>query len=188
MRPLKDLYWIKIGIETENSISLGGTKIYLDSSYDPMRHTRQYGIVEETPVLDSLELDIEVGDKIWFHHFVADDSNKVDIHPSDDIYQAHSNQIYARERAGKMSTVGSWNLIEQKVNKGTESTSGLTLNDKGDDVVLQGKAVYLSLGIASQGVKGDDDVIFSKDSEYDMDINGVSLLRMRDNDILAIYE
>ena len=38
-----------------------------------------------------------------------------------------------------------------------------------------------------QGVEEGDRVMWSENSEYDMDIDGVKLLRMRNFDVLAVY-
>lgn len=38
-----------------------------------------------------------------------------------------------------------------------------------------------------QGVKEGDRVTWSENSEYDMDIDGQKLLRMRNIDVLAVY-
>ena len=44
-------------------------------------------------------------------------------------------------------------------------------------------ALYISLKVL--GVKKGDEVVFSKNSEYKMDIEGKTLMRMRNQDILA---
>tara|TARA_R100001244_G_C5132062_1_gene126002 strand:+ start:231 stop:800 length:570 start_codon:yes stop_codon:yes gene_type:complete len=188
MKPLKDIYWVSINKEIESTIELNGTKLYLDSTYDPMRHARQYGEVVEVPARDTQGLDIKKGDKVWFHHFVPDPSNLIDLIEDDNVYQAYNNQIYARERGGEVMTVGHWNLIRQEIAEEVTTDSGIFLESAGKDVLLHGETIFPSEGLKSQGVDVGDRVLFSKSSEYDMDINGETLLRMRDVDILAKYE
>ena len=48
MKPIKDVYWIEVEKETEDTIMLNGVELYRDTSYDPMRLARQYGTVYRT--------------------------------------------------------------------------------------------------------------------------------------------
>ena len=53
---------------------------------------------------------------------------------------------------------------------------------------LRSKVSKFAGALSNQGVKKGDRVFFSENSEYDMNINGESLLRMRNFDILGVYE
>ena len=75
MKPIKDIYWIEVEKETEDTIMLNGVELYRDTSYDPMRLARQYGTVYRTPMQDTKGTGIQEGDKVWFHRFVATDTN-----------------------------------------------------------------------------------------------------------------
>lgn len=189
MKPLKDLYWVEIEKEQEDSIEVGssGVKLYLDSSYDPMRHSRQWGILHETPINNTLDLGLEKGDKVWFHHFVPDEKNRIKLIKDKSVYQAQPDQIYARERDGEVKAVGRWNFVRQEVVKDEVQENGFVLNNEKEDVLLHGEIVYPSKQISKE-ISSGDSVIFSKGSEYDMPLNGESLLRIRNVDILAKNE
>ena len=186
MKPIKDLYWIEVVKQTEDTIMLNGVELYRDTSYDPMKLARQFGVVYETPMQN--DLNIQKGDKVWFHHFVATDSNKVKYIDDKDVYQANKSQIYLVERDGEMIPIGVWNFIKQERKEAEKTESGIFLETSASDVELHGHAVYINDWMKEQGVKKGDRVFFSENSEYDMNINGESLLRMRNFDILGVYE
>ncbi len=186
MKPIKDLYWIEVAKETEDTFTLNGIEMYRDTSFDPMRLARQFGIVYRVPMNN--ELNVQEGDKIWFHHFVPTDANKVSYIKDKNIYQADKNQIYLVERDGEMIPIGVWNFIKQEKTPARITKSGIILDAEDKEVELHGEAVYINSDLKEQGVDIGDRVLFSKNSEYDMNINGSSLLRMRNFDILGVYE
>ena len=189
MKPIKDLYWIKVEKETEDTIKINGVEMYRDTSYDPMKLARQYGTVYKTPIHSSTDVDLEEGDKVWFHHFIPSAVNKVNYSDNDNVYQAEIQHIYLRKRGDDdFKALGHWNFVEQEVSEPKESKSGIILETSNSDVELHGKAVFINEELKEQGVGEGDRVFFSENSEYDMNIEGRDLLRMRNFDILAIYE
>ena len=64
----------------------------------------------------------------------------------------------------------------------TGTKKNITYNELKDKVALFAGA------LKNQGVNKGDRVFFSENSEYDMNLNGESLLRMRNFDILGVYE
>ena len=73
MKLIKDKFLVKLEKLVEDTVKVNGVEMYLDSSYDPMRFARQYGEVVIAPErLSSKYMDVKVGDRIYFHHFVAD--------------------------------------------------------------------------------------------------------------------
>ena len=69
-----------------------------------------------------------------------------------------------------------------------QSESGIFLETSASEVELHGKAVIITDWMKEQGVSEGDRVMWSENSEYDMDIDGRKLLRMRNFDVLAVYE
>lgn len=189
MKPIKDLYWIKVEKETEDTIKIGGVEMYRDTSYNPMKLARQYGTVYRTPIHSSIDVDLKEGDKVWFHHFIPSAVNKVQYSEDDNVYKAEIQHLYLRKRGeDDFKALGHWNFIEQEVAEPEKSSSGIILETSGSDVELHGKAVFINEELQEQGVEEGDRVFFSEDSEYDMNIEGRSLMRMRNFDILAVYE
>jgi co-chaperonin GroES (HSP10) len=139
MKPIKDVYWIEVEKETEDTMMLNGVELYRDTSYDPMKLARQYGTVYKTPMQDSKNLGIQEGDKVWFQ-------------------------------------------------EPEQSESGIFLESSASEVHLHGKAVILNDWMKDNGVDEGDRIMWSENSEYDMDIDGRKLLRMRNFDVLGVYE
>ena len=188
MKPIKDVYWIEVEKETEDTMMLNGVELYRDTSYDPMKLARQYGTVYKTPMQDSKNLGIQEGDKVWFHHFVATKENNVKHADKENIYQAFPEQIYLIKRDDKYIPVGVWNFMEQEMKEPEKSESGIFLESSASEVHLHGKAVILNDWMKENGVDEGDRIMWSENSEYDMDIDGRKLLRMRNFDVLGVYE
>ena len=188
MKPIKDLYWIQVEKETEDTILLNGKEMYRDTSYDPMKLARQYGTVYKTPTLDTSDAGIQEGDKVWFHHFIATPTNHVSHADKDNIYQAYLEQIYLIERKGEYIPVGVWNFMEQEMKEAEMSESGIFLDYSPSEVEFHGTAILINDWVKDQGVEVGDRVMWSENSEYEMDIDGRKLLRMRNVDILASYD
>ena len=188
MRPIKDSYWIEVEKETEDTIMLNGKELYRDTSYDPMKLARQYGTVYRTPIHDTRGSGIQEGDKVWFHHFIATPVNLVKHADKENIYQAKMDQIYLIKRDGKYIPVGDWNFMEQEMKDPDKSDSGIFLGSEAQEVDLHGEAVIINEWMKEQGVEEGDRVMWSENSEYDMDIDGRKLLRMRNFDVLCKYE
>ena len=187
MKPIKDLYWIEVEKETEDTIMLNGEELYRDTSYDPMKLARQYGTIYKTPIQDTKDVGIQEGDKVWFHHFIATPVNHVKHADRENIYQAFAEQIYLIKRGEEYIPIGVWNFMEQEMLEPKETSSGIIVESQSKENELHGKAVFINDWMKDQGVKEGDRVMWSENSEYDMDIDGVKLLRMRNFDVLAVY-
>ena len=83
--------------------------------------------------------------------------------------------------------LGHWNFVKQKVEDESNyvTESGIYMKPEAEDEELYGYVEYMNKELKDWGVKKGDEVIFSKNSEYDMEIEGEKLLRMRNFDILA---
>lgn len=187
MKPIKDLYWIEVEKETEDTININGQEMYRDTSYDPMRLARQYGTIYKTPIKDTKDVGIQEGDKVWFHHFIATPVNEVKHIDKENIYQAFAEQIYLIKRGDEYIPVGVWNFMKQEMKEPEQSESGIFLETSASEVELHGNAVFINDWMKDQGVKKGDRVTWSENSEYDMNIDGQKLLRMRNFDVLAVY-
>ena len=196
-KPVRDLFWVEVEKEQEDTIKINGKELYLDSSYNALFHARQHGKVYQTPVYDKLELDIKKGDIVYFHHFVTADEdtaygvekgvNRVNFIKDKKVYKVHNSEIYGRTRRGKFKAVHHWNFVEQlkEDEENIKTESGIYFKSDGEDIRLYGRLIYPSKKL--KHVKGEK-IIFSENSEYKMDINGEELMRMRNQDILAIYK
>jgi co-chaperonin GroES (HSP10) len=192
MRPIRDSYFIKVEKTQEDTIIVNGKELFLETSFNELKLARQYGIVVALPVglPKGLKLDIKKGDKVYCHHFLVSENNKVKFHEEENIYSIQWNHIYARLRNGKLKMIHHWNFVKQKVEDESEymTNSGIYTKPEAEDEELHGYIEYMNDEMKNMGLKKGDEVVFSKNSEYDMQIEGEKLLRMRNFDILAKVE
>lgn len=192
MKLIKDKFLVKLEKLVENTVKVNGVEMYLDSSYDPMRFARQYGEVVIAPErLTSKNMDVKVGDRIYFHHFVADKKNQmVEDEDGNYILQVDAGQIYCAVRDNKIIMQNFWCFVEQKTESedNYKTKSGIFLKSTMDTEDLRGYLRHANQEILDYGAKINDEVIFSENSEYNMNVEGKELLRMRNIDILAVIE
>ena len=211
MRIPKNYFLVQVEKPYDDTIEFNGREIMLDIKFDPYKFARQYGIVYEKPgwLPEGLDFDVEKGDKIYFHHLVTASKSGVTIdkkfedesgqqHKSqnlvewvddENVYKVHWQQIYARVRDGELKMLHHWNFVKQKTEDedSIKTKSGIFIKPEVEDITLHGNIVYMNDWLKDQGVNIGDEVIFSENSEYDMKIEGKTLLRMRNEDILALY-
>lgn len=78
IKPLRDLYLISLN-EEQNSVTKSG--IIIDTSWQKLHHAVQDGIIESLPLSVTEpypyknNVDIKIGDKAYFHHFVHSEDN-----------------------------------------------------------------------------------------------------------------
>ena len=212
MKIPKNYFLVQVEKAYDDTIEFNGREIFLDIKFDPYRFARQYGVVYSTPISlpKGLEFDVVEGDKIYFHHLVTgaksgvtidkkfeDESgqqyksaNLVDWVEEENVYRVHWQQIYARVRKGKLKMLHHWNFVKQKVESedNIKTKSGIFFKPEVEDITLHGTIVHMNDWLKNQGVKTGDEIVFSENSEYDMTIEGEKLLRMRNEDILALVQ
>tara|TARA_R110002020_G_scaffold140089_2_gene311315 strand:+ start:594 stop:1178 length:585 start_codon:yes stop_codon:yes gene_type:complete len=192
MRPVKNCYFVKVEKTHEDTVIVNGRELFLDVSYNDLKHARQYGTVIALPesLPKDIKLDIKKGDKVYCHHFLASEQNRVKFHEDDNVYSIQWNHIYARIRKGKLKMMYHWNFVKQKLEDESNymTKSGIFTKPEAEDEELYGYVEHMNNDLKKMGVKKGDEVVFSKNSEYDMQIEGEKLLRMRNFDILAKIE
>ena len=211
MRIPKDYFLVQVEKPYNDTVEVNGREIFLDIKFDPYKFARQYGIIYEKPIglPKGLNFDVKKGDKVYFHHHVTgsvgavtmdqkfeNDSsqdfksqNLITWIDEENIYKVHWKQMYARVRKGKLKMLHHWNFVKQTTEdeESIKTKSGIFIKPEVEDITLHGNIKYMNKWMKDQGVEVDDEVIFSENSEYEMDIEGEKMLRMRNEDILALY-
>ena len=212
MKIPKNCFLVEVEKPYNDTFEINGVELALDIKWDPYRLARQYGVVYETPgwLPEGLKFDVKKGDKIYFHHLITGSKGGVTIDKKfkaqsaqdfksqnlitwidkENIYKVPWQQIYARVRKGKLKMLHHWNFVKQKIEDedNIKTKSGIFFKPEVEDITLHGNVVYMNDWLKKQGVKKGDEVVFSENSEYEMEIEGEKLLRMRNEDILAIVE
>ena len=211
MKIPKDSFLVEVEKPYDDTVELNGLEIALDVKWDPYRFARQYGIVYEKPgwLPEGLDFDVKKGDKVYFHHHITGSVGSVTVDQKfenessqdlksvnlvtwidkENIYKVHWKQMYARVRGGKLKMLHHWNFVEQKKESedSIKTKSGIFTKPEVEDITLHGNILHMNGWLEEQGVNIGDEVIFSENSEYEMTIEGKKMLRMRNEDILALY-
>ena len=205
MRIPKNYFFVKVEKPYEDTVSIGDTKLILNTTFNPLQLARQHGEVYIAPdwLPKGLDFDVKKGDKVYFHHLITSNTasagtknitnddykseHLIDWIEEENVYKIHWQYLYARVRNGNLKMLHHWNFVEQKIEseEDIKSESGIFLKSEQEDIELHGHMAHLSDWMKEQGIKKGDEVIFSENSEYKMDIEGKTLMRMRNQDILA---
>ena len=187
----KNHFLVKVDKPYEDTIELNGKQIFLNYTFDPLKHARQFGTVYFHHLITANTGNVSVDKKFAnqsSQDFVSD--NKVSWTGEEKLYKVHWEFMYARVRKDKLKMLHHWNFVEQKTEdeESIKTKSGIFLKPEVEDITLHGYIKHMSDWLKDQGVKAGDEVIFSENSEYDMKIEDNTLLRMRNQDILAIVK
>ena len=186
MKPINYNVWIEVEKTHNDTVMMGDKKLFLDTRFEPEFTARQYGIVYG--VSDKIK-DIKVGDKVHTHHFMATDMHRVKFIKDKLVYQVDKSMIYCTVRDGNINMLDNWVFVEQSMESEDDckTDSGIWFKTNPDEIRYFGKLKYINSELKEQGAKVGDQIIFSENSEYHMDIEGQDLMRMRNEDVLAIY-
>ena len=186
MNPISDYIWVEVEKTHEDTILLNGKELYLNPTYNPEFNARQHGVV----YADSDKIkNIKVGDKIYCHHFLVTKMNRINFIEDKLIYKIQEPMVYAVVRNKKVIMLNNWVFVEQVIEDEDKckTESGIWIKPDQEDEELHGILKYSNRELIEQGANIGDRVIFSENSEYKMEIEGEDLMRMRNEDVLAIY-
>jgi co-chaperonin GroES (HSP10) len=140
-------------------------------------------------VIESNRDDLEKGDLIWVHHFVDDQ----ELPFGEGLSFVEYNQVYCRKRGNKLETIGKHILVEP-ITYGelgmTRSSSGIRLSTKNDTDNAEriGVARILSDSAKEGKLKDGDRVLFNKNCEYEIEVDGKVYYRMELRDIICTVD
>ena len=196
MIPLKDLI-VKVESAYNTSITLkGGAMVFLDPNLCQVKDTIRHGDVVAVP--EGLDEDIRVGDKIFFHHNIVavtrletgDIESAYLINRKDKLYRIPVDKswpmYYAVLRDGEFKCLP--NVCFVRPVKTQKYNTMLFIPDNEKEERHIGEVVHLSDTLKSKGIVEGDRVVFSKDSEYQFQVNGEQLYCMFDRWILGKHE
>ena len=189
--PLNNNVIIERHKHTKDEVDIGnGKKIFIDTSWYEEDHMIQYGIVKYAPIrLDkwlNTEVELKEGDKVYGHHFIGKDSNKIEIHGKK-YNMLPYNMFYARVRNNKIHMLSDWVLVEKIMDKQEDivTDSGIILKTQIQKREQIGIVRYVNSKSKDWGFKPGDRVLFVKDADYEMEVEGEKLFRMKNENILG---
>jgi len=173
----------------DNEISVGGFTLKIDHVY-----RRLWNAVQKAKVIACPDgKEIVPGDTVYVHHFVIEEERIVPVKGKEYRWLEY-NQIYCRVRDGILKALGYYVLVEpvmfdeSKFKKKTDS--GLVLTQKAGTEYVDRVGVVAHVGdeAAEAGIEVGDKIFFSKNCEYEIDIEGRKLYRMEQRDVIAAID
>ena len=189
-RPRADYIFIQADKDKAKHYKKGALDIIIDTRFNP--HARlnvcQDGIVKYLPLKLTNKGNVEanVGDRVFCHHFLCDDENRVDVN-GEVIYHILYECVYFKIIEGQIIMLNDFNLVESMEEKEKSSiiiTPDLAKKKSNNTGVIR----HVNKELAELGVKSGDTVVFTKNSDYDIDVDGTMYYCMRNKDIVAIVE
>ena len=199
MKTIGNNVYISLEKESEDEVQFkDGTTIKINTTYDVYGYARQFGIARHMNSSVTEKYGIRPGDKVYFHHFIPKSKTMQDYDVSngemidgENLYRAHIDDsyvtIYAYVRDGEVFPINHWVFVEPIMKDIPKSSSGIYLGTAPEEEKNMGRLVHINDDAREIGMSVGDKVMFTKDSEYPITVEGKKLYRMRNDDIMAIF-
>ena len=168
-----------------DKVKVGNQDFILDNVFRSAWNTVQEGTVYSA----ADNCDLIQGDRVFVHHFVSEGEHKLPFEGGLFSWLEYS-QIYSRERDGVMKMLNNYLFVEpiryDNV-KFKNETSGFIMNTKAGSEFVERMGIVsnLSDSCIEAGLKVGDVIIFSKNCEYQIEVNGKKLYRMELRDVIT---
>lgn len=177
---------VELEKRTNDKVIVGGREFLLDSGF------REYwNTVQMASVITTDHADLAPGDVVVVHHFVNSEQQRLPIKGKFSFLEY--NQIYCRIRNDKMKALANFILVEPVTYGSTgisKTKGGLLLNTKSPNQKLErvGIASMLSDNAKEAGLKEGDKILFDKNCEYEILVNGKVYYRMEIRDVITTID
>lgn len=160
----------------------------------------QDGIIAAIP--DNIEFEGNVGDRVFCHHFLTTEKAHEALVEDKMYYKIHHEDIYCKvSDDGEITMLGDWNFCTPITENETgyeyedggvlgkikKSSSGIIIATNVQHDTKRCEITHLSKEAQEMGLKKGDVVIYRKDCDYEIKVDGKIYLRVRTKDFLA-YE
>lgn len=168
-----------------NKKKVGDSELILNTEMQNHQYVSRNGIVVQTPI--NVKTGISIGDEVILHHNVfrrfydvrGEEKNSYSFF-NEDEYFVDPEQIYMYKKNGVWKPVDGYCFVKPLINKDELNTSS-----RQD---LTGVVKYVDNTLKKNGIKLNDLVGFTKDSEYEFVIDGDLLYRVPTSSICIKYE
>jgi len=173
------------GGKYNNTKNIGGVEFIVNTSLELAKYVNRLGIVEALPI--HYNGDISIGDIVVLHHNIFriyfDMKGRQTNSPEyfrDGIFIVSPERIYMYKK-----NKGEWtphlNFCFVKPIKNTQQSILYDLDKEENHI---GELIYINNKLLSLGFKKGDLVAFTKNSEYEFEIDNEKLYRMTDRDVV----
>jgi hypothetical protein len=183
----KHAFIVHIPKKFKDTVRVGDTDLYIDPKFREFENRVCEGKIVSTPIVYGGGAN--VGDTLYFHHHVVM-NEKLSL--GDELYlvqyykgEGYNTQAYAYKNENGINLIDEWVFLDAVNPEGFSSnSSGIILNLTKDDHGNKSKISFNSPVLAAFDLRVGDVVGFSKNSDYEMHIDGKAYWRMTINDIV----
>jgi co-chaperonin GroES (HSP10) len=182
--PVHD-FLVKLPKKFKDTFKMAGKEFYLESKFREFENRYCYGEVVGVPLKH--ETPVRVGDILYFHHHVVLDA-RAEI--GKNLYLVrysktggHGTQAYAYKRNGQLRLFSDWVFVGIEKEEGEKTNSGIILLQPSVKKNIA-TILYESDELDREGIKKGDKVYFANNADYEMELEGETVYRMRIDDIL----
>jgi co-chaperonin GroES (HSP10) len=193
---MKALYHFVVKLEKthHDTIELeNGTVLHVDPKWKEFERRVMYGEVTSTPV--KYDVDVEVGDTLFFHHHVVmSDALKVEVNDEqrfivgyDPVNTLSCHAIaYRSKKTGELHMLADWVFL-QPIEEEKQHNDFIEIVDLKPKTHLKAKVFCCPKDMITQGVKPGDIVGFKQNRDYEMKLEDETVVfRMRSEDMMYV--
>ena len=193
---MKALYHFVVKLEKthHDTIELeNGTVLHVDPKWKEFERRVMYGEVTSTPV--KYDVDVEVGDTLFFHHHVVmSDALKVEVNDEqrfivgyDPVNTLSCHAIaYRSKKTGELHMLADWVFL-QPIEEEKQHNEFIEIVDLKPKTHLKAKVFCCPKDMITQGVKPGDIVGFKQNRDYEMKLEDETVVfRMRSEDMMYV--
>ena len=193
-RPIRD-YIIQVKDLFERETDAKDVQIYLTSVTEDSFQQKKRAPVVALPLINSGH-DIRIGDEIYFKHtvlkntWVAADKIKYSeylVNFDEDLYRVPPDMIWGYRRGDEFFVTDNWLVVEPIKLEEEVRPSGIILPGFDKEVDNLGTITHIGKKMEELGFKVGDDVVWSKNSEYEVKFGKGKKYRMHYTWIIGKY-
>lgn len=185
-----DSFIVHIPQAVKETVTVGGQEMYLSSKFSEFEHRIPQGTVVAVPAKH--KTPVKVGDTVYLHHHVMVDGMQV-MDEKKRHYRAEydpsggfATQVYAYENEEGLHMLTNWVFVEPVKQPKKITSDIIEIVSLEPEENRYGRIMFDSDALAELGVKKGDIVLFSKNSDYEMEVQGKKVWRMYTDHIMAI--
>lgn len=185
----RDTLLIEVDSPHKDGLAVGDTKIITDTDYNRYDHSRQIGRVHSKSIQITkqylYDVPLEVGDEVVFHHFVCQPDHKVPF--GENIFRCEYFHLYAKIEEGKIMPLEDVIFVDPILEPESNMFIGsFQIKPHRENLKQQGIVFAASNKAKSMGILPGDRVYFTPNADYNMNVTGKNLWRMRVRNIIAV--
>ena len=187
MKPLNN-FIIELPKKFKDTIEVGGKTLYLASKFDEFANRITSGTIVAVP--ERVNTGAKVGDTLYFHHHVVmnpvfdmQDGNYLVMY---DPAGKYSNHAIAYKNDSGIHMLGDWVFLREI--KEQEVKSSVLIITQEEKRQPKGTIAYSHPKLDDENIKVGATVGYGTNADYEIEVEGETLLRMLIEEILYVEE